>query len=174
MSLKINKQRSYVPLCAALIVLLFLTYTAHAAEVTPLPTTAPGDTVPIDISLINTGAVTRTDVSITYEIIDSNGAAFSSETEKLPVEAAADFSHDLILSQNMPSGNYRVIVSLAYPGQKEPASYTYSLKVETRIDGIFVSALMGYFVIGMLAVMAAWAAVTYIHRKHHGMPRPRQ
>ena len=52
---------------------------------------APGEFLPFSVKLLNFGGKRRVDVTITYQIIDSEGTEVFTESETIAVETTASF-----------------------------------------------------------------------------------
>ncbi|KPJ55181.1 hypothetical protein AMJ47_01555 [Parcubacteria bacterium DG_72] len=111
---------------------------------------APGEFLPISVKLINFGKGQRVDVTINYQILNSNNELVFSETETVAVETTASFVKNIQIPLDLPSGKYVASSEIIYEGQKVPASSNFQFTVERKIAGIFVSQLIVYGIITVL------------------------
>lgn len=112
---------------------------------------APGDSVPFSVKLVNFGSSSRIDVSLWYQIVDMDGNVVESQTETVAVETTASFVRQIVLPDTLPSGSYLMRTTIGYDGRKVPTTSEFQFSVERRVFGFFVSDLLLY---GTLALIA--------------------
>lgn len=103
---------------------------------------APGELVPLSVELSNFGGTRRADVTITYRILDENGAEVLSDSATVAVETTASFVKIIQLPQNIAPGRYTAISNITYAFQEVPAVSSFQFTVERKIAGIFVSQFL--------------------------------
>jgi len=105
---------------------------------------APGEFLPISVKLVNFGGGRRVDVTIDYQILNSNNIAVVTQSETVAVETTAGFVKNLQIPYNLSSGEYTAVSKITYEGQEVPATAQYQFSVEKKIAGIFVSQFILY------------------------------
>jgi hypothetical protein len=106
---------------------------------------APGELLPISVKLLNFGAGTKVDVTISYQILDADGGQVKvNETETVAVQTTASFIKNIQIPNDLPPGRYIATSNIVYAGQEVPATSKFEFTVENKIAGIFVSQLMLY------------------------------
>jgi hypothetical protein len=73
-----------------------------------------GDTISMDLELINVGDVTKLDVFLKYWILDANDTLVYEKQETRAVEQGIKFKADLELPKNLKPGTYRVYTQIFY------------------------------------------------------------
>ncbi len=111
---------------------------------------APGEILPISVKLINFGGGRRVDVTIDYQILDSNNVVVLTESETVAVETTASFVKNIQIPYDLPPGRYTAASDIIYEGQEVPATSEFQFTVERKIAGIFVSQLIIYGIITIL------------------------
>ena len=91
------------------------------------------------VRLFNFGSHKRTDVIVTYRLLDKDNHIVSSESETIAVETTASFIKQLHLPQNLPAGIYTAEAGTVYPGQVSPAISQFMFEIEPKILGFFRS-----------------------------------
>lgn len=105
---------------------------------------APGELLPISISLANFGGGRRVDVLVISRILDETGAERHTSSETVAVETTANFVKTIQIPSTLPPGRYVASTSVAYAGQLVPATSTFSFTVERKVLGQFQSDLVLY------------------------------
>lgn len=131
---------------------------------------APGELLPISIKLVNFGGGKKIDVTINYQILDSNNTVEVDETETVAVETTASFIRNIQIPNGLPPGKYTIISNISYEGQEIPASSKFQFTVEKKIAGIFISQLILYGIITLL-IGIAFAIVSRLIIKHRQASR---
>ena len=131
---------------------------------------APGELLPISVKLVNFGGGKKIDVTINYQILDSNNTVEVDETETVAVETTASFIRNIQIPNGLPPGKYTAISNISYEGQEIPATSKFQFTVEKKIAGIFVSQLILYGII-ILLVGVAFAIVSRLLIKHRQASR---
>jgi len=116
---------------------------------------APGEFLPISVKLINFGAGQRVDVTIDYQILDSDeDDVVVSYSETVAVETTASFVKNIQIPFGLPPGKYIASSNIVYEGQEVPAISKFEFTVERKIAGIFLSQLILYGAITLLVGIA--------------------
>ncbi|OGZ72815.1 MAG: hypothetical protein A2908_00345 [Candidatus Staskawiczbacteria bacterium RIFCSPLOWO2_01_FULL_38_12b] len=111
---------------------------------------APGELLPVSVKLSNFGGNKRVDVTINYEIINSNGDLIYAISETVAVETTASFTKNIQIPFGAPSGNYVAKTSILYNNQLVPATSQFSFVVERKIFGFFQSDFWMYGAITLI------------------------
>ena len=120
---------------------------------------APGEFLPISVSLMNFGGGRKVDVVVNYKILNSNNVEVLKDSETVAVETTASFVKTIQVPYGLPPGMYTVVSSVVYEGQEVPATSQFQFTVEEKIAGIFVSQLIIYGII-IVAVGIVFAVVS--------------
>lgn len=131
---------------------------------------APGEQLPIAVKLTNFGSQQRVDVTINYRVLDANNKAVLTGSETVAVETTASFIKLMQIPHDFSSGQYTVETSIAYPGQKVPATSSYQFSVERKFAGIFLSDLTFYGII-LLLVGIIFAVISRLIMKKRRIGR---
>ena len=115
---------------------------------------APGEFLPISVKLINFGSGRRVDVTINYEILDSDNNVALKQSETVAVETTASFVKNIQIPLDLPPGRYIASSNIIYEGQEVPATSKFEFTVERKIAGIFVGQFILYGVITILIGIA--------------------
>lgn len=122
---------------------------------------APGELLPVRITLSNFGGGKEVDVLVTYEVLDDRGVDIYVASQTVAVETTASFVKTIPIPNGTPSGEYIAKTSIAYLGQTAPASTQFSFAVEDKVIGLFEGDFFLYsgitLVFGMLMVFLAHA-----------------
>lgn len=105
---------------------------------------APGELLPVSISLANFGGGRRVDVLVISRILDEAGAERHASSETVAVETTATFVKTIQVPSTLPPGRYVASTSVTYEGQLVPATSAFSFTVERKILGQFQSDLILY------------------------------
>ena len=156
------------------VILLFIFGVVNAQDIrsegiASPPRIAPGETLPLQIRLLNFGSNSPIDVIITYLIIDQRGSTVATKTETVAVQTSASFVHTIAIPPNVESGEYTVTASIHFPGQSTPAVSSYQFTVELKFAGIFLSDLMKFSAVALFASIVALFAVRIVRRTRHGL-----
>jgi len=116
---------------------------------------APGEFLPISVKLVNFGSQKNVDVTVNYEILDSNNKNIYSENETVAVETTASFVKRVQLPHTMNPGTYTFVTTLNYPYQTAPAVSKFSFVVEAKIAGIFESDFILFSIIFVVVALLA-------------------
>jgi hypothetical protein len=156
--IKFRKLKSAAFVCFVLTFLLIgygfpaLTVESKTAEVKTsgasfVSRVAPGEFLPISVKLMNFGEGRRVDVTINYQILDSNNVVVLTESETVAVETTASFVKNIQIPNDFTPGKYIASSNIIYEGQEVPAGSNFEFTVEQKIAGIFVSQLIVYGII---------------------------
>lgn len=115
---------------------------------------APGEFLPFSVKLINFGETRRVDVTIKYQILDSEGLEAYSEVETVAVETTASFVKQIQLPDNIATGRYTAVSNILYEYQEVPATSQFQFSVERKIAGIFQSTFILYSIVTILIGIA--------------------
>jgi len=127
---------------------------------------APGEILPISVKLINFGGGRRVDVTINYQILDSNNVVVLTESETVAVETTASFVKNIQIPYNLSPGRYTAFSNIIYEGQEVPAASKFQFAVERKIAGIFVSQIILYgFITGLVGIAFAVLSRLIIKRR---------
>lgn len=127
---------------------------------------APGEFLPISVRLVNFGGGRRVDVTINYQILDSNDVVVLTETETVAVETTASFVKIIQIPNDLPPGKYTASSDITYETQEVPATSKFQFTVERKIAGIFVSQLILYGIItGLIGIAFAVISRLIIKRR---------
>ncbi|MBI5456876.1 hypothetical protein HY969_04005 [Candidatus Kaiserbacteria bacterium] len=155
-------------LCVFFCVPLFLAAEEIQSGSTALSTRiAPGESLPIQIKLLNFGRNERVDVSILYDIRAQNGTTVVTYREVVALETSASFIHNIDLPDNIASGTYLARTTVSYNGQESPAIASYQFAVERKFAGIFVSNLLAYALICLFTALATAALFAAARKFNH-------
>ena len=80
----------------------------------------PGGQVTGIVNLFNLGSKGPVNVTIFYTILDGAGVVVYSQSENATVDGQQELAKTILLA-NLPNGQYKFMVGLAYPGQTQPA-----------------------------------------------------
>ena len=105
---------------------------------------APGELLPLTVKLLNFGSNKKVDVTITYQVIDSNGDVRVTQTETVAVQTTASFIKYIQLPYSLTPGEYIATSSILYDGQQVPATSNFTFTIENKIAGLFVSQAITY------------------------------
>jgi hypothetical protein len=119
---------------------------------------AAGDSLPVNVTLTNNVAGTRTYLVVNYKISDAGGHDVYSENETVAVEIASSFTHSIIIPRNLKNGEYALTSAVSYPGQVSPATSSFKFTVESKFLGMFVTDL-AIWAISIIALMTASALI---------------
>ncbi len=125
---------------------------------------APGEALPLRVRLANFGNQSKTDVSVTFRVVNAYGDLVALEEETIAIETTASIIRNITLPHNVPTGTYTVQVDVRYPGQQAPAQSSYQFRIEKQIVGIFVSDALKYSLIVLLALLASVLAFRHFRR----------
>jgi len=128
---------------------------------------APGETLPIQVNLLNFGRNERVDVTVAYEILNPGGKSITTYREVVALETTASFIHNINLPENIKPGTYLARTTVTYGGQESPAIASYQFAVERKIAGIFVTDLWVYALIAFLAILASGLLFVLAKRLSH-------
>ncbi len=103
---------------------------------------APGESLPINIKLLNMGGTGRVDVELTYKIEDVNKNILTEELETVAVETTANFIKQVKIPPDLKPGRYYLFADLKYPDQKVPAIARLPFQVEYKFFGFFIDQLL--------------------------------
>lgn len=127
---------------------------------------APGEFLPISVKLVNFGEERRVDVTINYQILDSNNIVVFTESETVAVETTASFVKNIQIPNDLPPEKYTAFSSIIYEGQEVPATSKFQFTVEEKIAGIFVSQFVLYGIItGLIGIAFAVVSRLIIKRR---------
>lgn len=98
---------------------------------------APGEFLPISIKLLNFGSSERVDVDILYQVFDVAQNEIFAAHDTVAVQTTASFIKTIKIAPSTPPGEYSVMSSITYDGQKVPATTKFSFLVERKILGLF-------------------------------------
>lgn len=79
--------------------------------------------------VINLGSQGRMDITLTYDVIDSNNNKVSSKSQTLAVETQASFVESILLPDNLSPGKYTLKVTLSPVGSSSGAQSQTSFDV---------------------------------------------
>lgn len=105
---------------------------------------APGEIMPISVSLQNFGLSGRADVTITYSIKDKDENTVFTQTETVAVQTTASYVKNIPVPYELKPGRYTIISEITYQGQKVPAFSSSEFTIENKIAGIFISDFLIY------------------------------
>ena len=105
---------------------------------------APGELLPISVTLSNFGGGKRVDVLITYSIFTSKGDKIYSTSETVAVETTGNFVKTIQIPFGTTPGIYTVKTSIIYEGQLIPATTQFPFTVERKFFGLFQSDFLLY------------------------------
>lgn len=144
---------------------------------------APGDIMPISVSLQNFGLSTRADVTIVYSIKDSSGNTVYSQTETVAVQTTASYVKNIPIPYELKPGRYTIISEITYQGQKVPASSSSQFTVENKFVGIFVSDFILYgsitLVVGLIFAFVSRLIIKrrtsrFALHEYNDIPKPKR
>lgn len=105
---------------------------------------APGELLPISVKLSNFGGGKKIDVLVKYGIYTVAGKLINEVDETLAVETTADRVKTVQIPFNIESGTYIAKTSVLYENQLIPATSQFSFTVERKVFGFFISDLLFY------------------------------
>ncbi len=131
------------------------------------PRSAPGESMPVRVSLSNFGSSTRADAIITYAVVDSVGHEVLSDTETVAVDTTASLIHYVLFPRSIQPGSYTMRVSVVYQGQQVPAVSSFQFLIERKIFGIFMSDFLRYGFISLMTLLLILGLVWIFEKYHH-------
>lgn len=154
--LKVSKRYNSIFLSALFLVIIFLCSNVSSQTVFEISVSivedgplSPGDTFHIIAELRNRESEGRVDVTVTYDILDSNNIALLSDSETVAVETKSSFAEEFTLPSSVSEGTYyfRATVTSLEGVKLSEASQSFSVFVveegEQRvIEYIMVAALI--------------------------------
>ena len=107
------------------------------------------------VSLLNIGAPGRLNVTITYIIKDSSGKIVYEETETIETEAQNEFIKEFDISK-FGNGNYKLITSIKYDGQTEPAESEEVFAIDKPQIGTIIMVIFLILIVIALILIFIW------------------
>lgn len=126
---------------------------------------APGETLPIQVKLMNFGEGEKVDVTIHYKILNPLGKLSLSEKETVAVETTASYIRKIKIPNHYPDGKYTAVTEIEYEGQKVPATSQFQFTIEKKILGVFVSQFIIYTIIGVILAVILILVGRFINRR---------
>lgn len=133
---------------------------------------APGELLPVSLKLLNFGGGRKTDVLITYTILNGKKEIISKTTETVAVETTASFVKNIHIPSNAAAGNYILSASITYQDQVVPATTEFSFTVERKWFGLFQSEFLIYSAATLLLSIAAGMLGYGFIKKHQRKKLP--
>ena len=113
---------------------------------------APGESLPVNVKMMNFGIGERVDVTIHYKVLNNENRIMIHETETVAVETTASYERDVLIPEDFPSGRYTVQSEIEYDGQMVPAVSQFQFSVENKLLGFFLSDLIFYSVVVVVTI----------------------
>ena len=131
---------------------------------------APGELLPVSISLLNFGGNRKVDVELRYAIFSSVGEEIQSSKDTIAVETTANFVKTLQIPFSTKPGIYIVRTSIFYKDQIVPATTEFPFTVEYKILGLFQD---DFFLYGGVTILIAvfMGYIGHILVKHRRLAR---
>ncbi|MBR9704658.1 hypothetical protein GOV12_04550 [Candidatus Pacearchaeota archaeon] len=79
----------------------------------------PGEDIWFTLKLLNLANENRIDVTITFEIKDSDNSIIISKSETVAIETQASFVRQLKIPDESPNGRYNIYAKVIYPDNNE-------------------------------------------------------
>lgn len=122
---------------------------------------APGEFLPVSVKLVNFGSLNRVDVIVDYKILNESNEEIYSENETVAVETTASFIKRIQIPYTAGPGNYTLVSVLTYPYQEQPAVSQFPFMIEKKIGGFFVSDLILYSIVALLAILVIFIFIYF-------------
>lgn len=113
---------------------------------------APGELLPVAVSLTNIRDGGETEIVIIYQITNRSNEVVFVESEKVMVGKSEQHFKYLQLPSNLPVGRYTLSSTIMYQGQKISGGSKFSFLVDQKIAGFFVRQLVIYSVLGVIGL----------------------
>ena len=126
---------------------------------------APGETLPIQVKLMNFGDGEKVDVTINYKILNPLGKLVIHEKETVAVQTTASYIRDIKIPEHFSEGKYTSVTEIEYNGQKVPATSQFQFSIEKKVLGIFLSRFIVYVIIGIVLAVILILAGRFIRRR---------
>jgi hypothetical protein len=123
----------------------------------------PGGKLPISVKLSNFGGNGKTDVLITYNIINEKGNVIFTENETVAVETTASFIKTLVIPADAHSGIYIAQATVSYAGQTVPASTEFPFFIESR----FFAITHNWFIVETAIAILVGVIIGIVGRTFH-------
>ena len=120
-----------------------------------------GGEITSTVGLINLGVPGKINASIFYQIKDQFNEVVYNETEIVLVETQIEFIKTIDVSK-LTKGNYRLIATLNYSGQKQPAQAEDTF---TIVNPSGLSSSNTLIIYSVLIISISVALVLWIYRK---------
>ncbi|MCX6739610.1 MAG: hypothetical protein NTZ49_00070 [Candidatus Parcubacteria bacterium] len=127
-------------------------------------TIAPGESLPINIKLLNMGGSGRVDVQLAYRVLDVANNLISEESETVAVETTASFIKQVKIPSNIKPGRYFLLADLKYADQEVPAIAKIPFQVEFKFLGLFLNQLAILGAIISVGIILVWLLIYFINR----------
>lgn len=124
-----------------------------------------GDFLSFSLKLVNFGSISRQDVTITYQITDSQNNEVYVSSETVAVDTTASFVKRIPLPDSLKSGLYTLSANLIYPGQQQVATSKFTFSIESKIGGFFISDLIIYGLSSITIIIFIIIIVYFFTRK---------
>ncbi|HTE48781.1 MAG TPA: hypothetical protein VK675_02660 [Candidatus Paceibacterota bacterium] len=105
---------------------------------------APGEFLPVEVTLKDFGSGSKVDVLIKYSIFDNSNKEIYSTSDTVAVVTTASFVKSVQIPESATPGVYVAKTSIIYLDQLSPATTEFSFTVERKILGVFQSDLILY------------------------------
>ena len=114
-------------------------------------TVTPGTEIWFTTNVINLGNTNRIDVVLNSEIVNETGTVKVSKTKTVAMETTASFVNSITLPEDLPRGNYYVVVSITFPDRTVESREQFTIQsVDNklfRIIGISLGVLIFILII---------------------------
>jgi hypothetical protein len=129
---------------------------------------APGEILPVSVSLANFGGGTQIDVLVHYDISTKDASKTIVSTDETVVVATTNtFVKTIQIPFEAPSGIYTVKASATYKGQTVPATTSFDIEIEPKILGVFRGTLFVYGGISLLAMVGVICIIYALLRRSY-------
>ncbi|MFH0971025.1 MAG: hypothetical protein V1835_00510 [Candidatus Micrarchaeota archaeon] len=137
---------------AAFAVLLMLAASVSSLETFSLKVEIPdnykestaGDTLWATTTIFNMGSSKRMDITLRFDILDSNKVSRSSKSKTIAIETQVSTVESMQLPSDLPEGKYALAVTLVSPEKSYVGEDSFEIvpkKIDTAGDGFLFFAL---------------------------------